>query len=160
MPFIDWLESPATRALIRAGVPYKIFRHSSLVHSLSEAAAERGQVPEQIVRSILFRLANGTFVLVLIAGERQISWKALRSYLQERRLTLATPVEVLEQTGYEIGAVTPFGASHPHRILADPSVFTYPEISLGSGKKGFAILIQTHLLKELIENLEVTPLSE
>lgn len=160
MPFIESLDTPAIHFLLQAGVAFKIFHHLSKIQSLRQAAEERGQATDQIVRSILFRRSTGDFVMVLMAGESQISWKSLRAYLGERRLTLAAPQDVLEQTGYEIGAVTPFGVPRSLRILADPSVFVYPEISLGSGKKGYAILIQPGLLKTLIENLEIAPLTE
>lgn len=160
MPDIPFLDTPAVRFLAQAGIPYRIFQHFSPIHSLQEAAAERGQSPDQIVRSILFRLNREKFVLVLMAGDRQISWKALRSYLGERRIALASPQEVLAQTGHEIGAVSPIGILPAIRILADPSVFAYPEISLGSGKKGLALLIRSPLLKEILENLEIAPLGE
>jgi len=53
------------------------------VHTLEQAAIERGQRPEQVVRSILFRLSSDEFFMVLIAGQRQISWKAIRAYLDQ-----------------------------------------------------------------------------
>ncbi len=160
MPFIESLDTPAVQYLSQSGVAFRIFHHLSAIRSLRQAAEERGQSANQIVRSILFRLSTGDFVMVLMAGESQISWKALRAHLGERRLTLATPQEVIEQTGYEIGAVTPFGLRRPLRILADPSLFVPPEISLGSGQKGYAVLLQPGMLKNLIENLETVPLSE
>jgi hypothetical protein len=48
--------SPVTQALDKKGIPYRVFRHPGVVHSLEQAALERGQQPEQVVRSIL-RLA-------------------------------------------------------------------------------------------------------
>ncbi len=160
MSWIDTLDTPAVQALQQARAAYKIFRHLNKIHSLEGAAAERGQQPGQVIRSILFRLSADQFLMVLMAGVTQISWKSLRAYLGERRISLASPQEVIAQTGYEIGAVTPFGLPHPIRILADPSVFAYSEISLGSGKRGHALILQSNLLKELIPNLEIIPLSE
>lgn len=160
MPIINSLESAAVTALQESGVFFQIFQHQKPIHSLHQAAEERGHLPDQIIRSILFRLSNTDFVMVLIAGEKQISWKALRVYLGERRLTLASPEEVYRQTGYEIGAVTPFGLPQPIRILADPSVFVNKEVSLGSGKKGYALIISPNVIREQFPKLEITPLSE
>lgn len=160
MPIIHSLDSAAVTVLKNSGVLIQIFQHQKPIYSLHQAAEERGHLPEQIIRSILFRLSNTNFVMVLIAGEKQISWKALRAYLGERRLSLASPEEVFQQTGYEIGAVTPFGLPQPIRILADPSVFIHKEISLGSGKKGNALIMSPTVIKDLFPTLEITSLSE
>lgn len=160
MPLVESLDTPAVDSLRLARASFKIFQHRAPVDSLQAAAAERRQAPDQLIRSILFRLPRGQFVLVLIPGEKQISWKSLRAYLGERRLTLASPAEVVQQTGYEIGTVTPFGLPHPLRILADPAIFESPEISLGSGKKGYALILQADLLRILLPNLEITPLND
>lgn len=159
MPIIDHLDTPAVAALKQAGIPFKIFQHLQKIHSLEQAAEERGQHPNQIVRSILFRLNPETFILVLAAGEQQISWKALRAYLGERRITTATPEEVLQVTGYEIGAVTPFGLRTTVRVLADEAVFIHPVISLGSGRKDFALILESNLIKALIPDVEIASLA-
>lgn len=74
---------------------------------MEQAARERGQRPEQVVRSILFRTGKDEYLLALVAGAAQISWKALRAYLGQSRLTMAKEDEVLRVTGYPIGAVGP-----------------------------------------------------
>lgn len=135
--------TPVTLALDALGVPYRFFRHPGPVASLEQAAAERGQQPDQVVRSILFRLAQDRFMMVLVAGPRQISWPALRSYLGQSRLTLASEEEVLAITGYPLGAVSPFGLPAPVRILVDRSVLEQEEISLGSGVRHATVFIKT-----------------
>ena len=144
-------ETPATQFLDSLGIPYRLSQHAGRVDSLEQAAAERGQRPEQVVRSILFRLAEDQYLMVLAAGPRQISWPALRRHLSQHRLTLATPEEVLQVTGYQIGAVSPFGTRQsPLPLLIDRSVLEEPEISLGSGQRGLAIVMQSQdLLRAL-----------
>ena len=62
-------------------IPHRIFRHSGPIHSLEQAARERGQMPDQIVRSIVFRIGKEDYIMVLVAGPDQVSWPALRKYL-------------------------------------------------------------------------------
>ena len=81
------------------------------------ASADRS--PGQIIRSILFRLAEGRFVMVLMAGPGQVSWKHIRAALGVSRISMASEAEVLEATGFVRGAVTPLGLPRPLRILAD-----------------------------------------
>jgi Cys-tRNA(Pro)/Cys-tRNA(Cys) deacylase len=140
-----------TRELDRLGVPHRLFRHPGPVHSLDQAARERGQKPEQVVRSIVFRVGKGEYVMVLSAGPRQISWPALRSYLGQSRLTLASKEEVLQATGSPLGAVSPFGLPSPMRILVDRSVLEQDEVSLGSGERYATVFMQRRdLVKALV----------
>ena len=134
--------TPVTRALDELGVPYRFFRHPGPVHSLEQAAAERGQRPGQVVRSIVFRLAKDSFVMVLIAGPQQISWPALRAYLGQSRLTMASEADVLAVTGYQPGSVSPFGLPAPIRLLVDGSVLAEEELSIGSGVRGTTVIMQ------------------
>jgi Cys-tRNA(Pro)/Cys-tRNA(Cys) deacylase len=149
-----------TRALAALNIPHRLFRHPGPVHSLEQAARERGQRPEQVVRSIVFRLAKDDFVMVLIAGSVQVSWPALRSYLGQSRLTMATEAEVLSVTGYPVGAVSPFGLLAPMRILLDQSVLSEQEISIGSGERYTTVIMHTKDLLGALGAVETGELAQ
>lgn len=146
---------PVSKTLNALGLPHHVFRHAGRVTSLEQAARERGQVPGQVVRSLLFRLGEGKFVMVLTAGPGQVSWPALREYLGQSRLTLATEAEVLAVTGYPIGAVSPLGLPAPLRILVDENVFQPEEISLGSGERDVGILMKSADLRRALVEMEI-----
>ncbi len=153
------METPVTRELDQKQIPYELFTHDGPVRSLEQAAAERNQQPEQVVRSLLFRLAAEEFLMVLVAGPQQIDWKQLRRTLGQSRLTMAKPDELRRITGYEIGAVAPFGLPQPVRVLIDQSVLDQEEISMGSGVRGTAVLLKTaDLLNALGEDVEIVSL--
>ncbi|HTP11726.1 MAG TPA: YbaK/EbsC family protein [Anaerolineae bacterium] len=150
---------PVARALNELRIPYRLFVHAGPVHSLEQAAHERNQWPDQVIRSIVFRVGKDEFLMALMAGDRQIAWPILRRYLGQSRLTLATEDEVRSVTGYERGAVAPFGLPQPMRILVDPSVFTHEEVSLGSGVRGTAVIMTSSDLRQALGNVEVVDLS-
>jgi Cys-tRNA(Pro) deacylase len=152
---MDHVEPPVSQYLSELGAAHRVFRHPGPVNSLEQAAAERGQEPEQVVRSILFRLGKGEYSMVLMAGPRQISWKALRDYFGRSRLTTAKREEALQVTGYELGAVSPFGIPTPLRILVDQSVLEQDEVSIGSGERGVTVILLVSDLMEVLENAEV-----
>jgi Cys-tRNA(Pro) deacylase len=135
--------SPVSHFLTKNEIAHREFTHAGIIHSLEHAAEQRGQRPEQIVRSILFRLNQGEYAMVLMAGPRQISWKKLRKHFEQSRLTMASADEMLAVTGYERGAVSPFGIPQPLPILVDESVMAESEISLGSGRRGTTIIMQS-----------------
>jgi Cys-tRNA(Pro)/Cys-tRNA(Cys) deacylase len=150
--------SPAVEELEKRGISFRLFQHSGEVKSLEQAALERGQTPDQVVRSILFRQSADEYLLVLMPGPRQISWKALRLFLKQNRLSMASDEDLLAVTGYHPGTVNPFGLPRPLRVIADRSVLRLPEISLGSGVRGTAIMITPCELQRAIPGLEIADL--
>jgi Cys-tRNA(Pro) deacylase len=151
---------PASLALDSLGIPHRVFTHEQPVTSFEEAASARGQRPEQIVRSILFQVRPGEFVMVLMAGRDQVDWKKLRQLVKRSRVRMATEEEVLEVTGYRIGTVSPFGVRNQVRVLIDASVLREEEISIGSGVRGTAIIMMGEDVRKALGDVEVVDLGE
>ncbi len=152
--------SPVSLVLTEIDIAHQVFTHQQPPRSLEQAAEERGQRPEQIVRSILFRCSRGEYVMVLMAGPQQIDWKALRQYVGRSRITMASKEEVLSVTGYELGAVAPFGLPHPLRVLVDQSVLGEEEISMGSGVRGVAVMLKSADLMKALGGVEIVNFSK
>jgi Cys-tRNA(Pro)/Cys-tRNA(Cys) deacylase len=122
---------------------YTLFIHSGPVTSLEQAARERNQQVGQVIRTIVFRIPDQDFFLVLVSGPRQIDWRALRKIIHSNRVVLATPEEVFQVTGYRIGTVSPFGIPRKLTILCDNRMINFTDVSLGSGLPGVAIVMKT-----------------
>lgn len=148
-------QPPVAQALTALHIPHTVFVHAGPVTTLEQAAAERGQQPDQVVRSLLFRLGEGDFAMVLMAGPAQVSWKALRKHFGQSRLTTATEEEVLAVTGYTRGAVAPFGLRQPVRVLIDEGILAQVEISLGSGTRGTAVILTVADLRRALPDAEI-----
>jgi Cys-tRNA(Pro) deacylase len=127
---------------------------------LEQAASDRDQRPEQVVRSILFQVRPDEFVLVLVAGPSQVDWRKLRQLVRRSRVRMATEEEVLEVTGYRVGTVSPFGVKTPVRVMIDESVLKEEEISLGSGVRNTAIVMKSSDLYQALGEPEVVSLLE
>ncbi|HUH97239.1 MAG TPA: YbaK/EbsC family protein [Anaerolineales bacterium] len=151
-------QPPVSLALDKLGIAHTLFHHSGQVSSLEQAAQERNQQPGQVVRSILFRLSEDQYLMVLAAGPKQISWKVLRKYVGQSRLTMASEDEVLAVTGYRIGTVSPFGLPRPLRILIDESVLKEDEISIGSGMRNTGVIMKSADLRHALKGAEIVSL--
>lgn len=158
--FIMVDSTPVTQALDQLNAPYTFFQHPGPVSSLQQAATERGQLPEQIIRTILFRLSQNEYVMVLMAGPQQIDWKTLRRYLGQSRITMASQDEVLQMTGYKVGSVSPFGLPQPIRVLVDESVLAQDEISIGSGVRSTTVMMKTAVLMQALGDVEQVSLGK
>lgn len=152
--------TPVGQALVALNIPHRVFQHPGPITSLEQAAEERGQSPDQVVRSIVFRVGKDEYVMVLMAGARQVSWPALRRHLGQSRLTMANESELLAATGYQIGAVSPFGLPRPMRILADESVFASDEVSIGSGVRGTTVILRSEDLRRALVEAEIGQFAE
>lgn len=153
-------QPPASLALTALGIPHRVFHHVQPVQSFEQAAADRGQRPEQIVRSILFQVRDGEFLMALMAGPAQIDWRKLRTLVKRSRVRMATEEEVLEVTGYRVGTVSPFGVKNQTHVVIDPSVLKEEEVSIGSGVRNTAIILKSADLRKALGNVEIVELAE
>ena len=150
----------ASLILDQLGIPHRVFLHEKPVASFEQAASDRNQRPEQIVRSILFQVRDGEFVMVLMAGRAQIDWRKLRALVKRSRVRMATDDEVLEVTGYKVGTVSPFGAQSQVRVMIDASVLKEEEISIGSGVRNMGIIMQSADVRRALGDAEIVQLAE
>jgi len=153
-------QPPASIALEKLNIPHQVFRHQTQVNSFEQAASDRNQRPEQVVRSILFQIRPEEYLMVLVAGPAQIDWRKLRQLVKRSRVRMATEEEVLEVTGYRVGTVSPFGLKNPVKILIDDSVLKEEEVSIGSGVRGVAIIMKSAAIQRALGEPEIVSLLE
>lgn len=100
-----------------------------------EAAAQAvNALPEQIIKSILF-MVDEQPVLAIACGKSTIGRRAIADLygVGKKRVRLATPEMVLEISGYEVGAMPPFGHRQPLTTLIDPKVLDSSASYAGGG---------------------------
>lgn len=108
-----------------------------------EEAAERRRIPlAALIKTLVVRRGDDDYLFVLVPGDRSIDWAKLRSHLDVRRLSLADATEALDVTGYERGAITPFGATEPWPVIADVTLADHPVVSIGGGGHGISVKIE------------------
>jgi Cys-tRNA(Pro)/Cys-tRNA(Cys) deacylase len=141
--------TPAIKALEGAGLGYDVVR-TRPANSVEESAELQGIDPGSLLRTIVVRRGADDYVFVLVPGGRQIDWPRLRAYLGVKRLSLPDKDEAQRVTGYERGAITPFGAERAWPVVADDSITALDRVAIGGGARG----VNLHLhAADLIENL-------
>lgn len=138
-------DTAAVRDLTARDIPHRLVPYGD-VRSAEEAAEQRGIALEALAKTLVVRVEEGRYVLVLVPGDRGLDYPKLRAHLGVRRLTMPDPEEAKEATGYARGTITPFGAGD-HGIVIDHALLGHDEISLGSGAPNWAIhLDPAHLV--------------
>ena len=113
--------------------------------SLEEAAGILGITPGDIVKSLVVKHKDGSFLFALVPGDRQISWPKLRQLVGVNKLSLPSADVAFAATGYERGTITPLGSSSPWPVYAD-STITGRRISMGAGEHGYSAFVDADAL--------------
>ena len=125
----------ATLAVDATGIPYRLVR-TERAHSAEESAELQGVELGALLRTIVVRRGEDDYVFVLIPGGRRFDWPKVRAHLGVKRLSLPDADEAREVTGYERGAITPFGASRAWPVIVDTSAMDRSVVAIGGGAHG------------------------
>jgi Cys-tRNA(Pro)/Cys-tRNA(Cys) deacylase len=121
-------------------IPIEIIERPA-ARSLEEAAEIMGISPADIVKSLVVKRHDGTFLFALVPGDRQISWAKLRTVVGVNKLQLPDASVALDATGYERGTITPFGSTHPWPVFADRRI-AGKRVSMGAGEHGLSAFVE------------------
>ena len=127
--------TPAIEALAATGVPHRVVR-TERARSAEESAGFQGIEVGQLLRTIVVRRGEADYLFVLVPGGRRFDWPKLRAHLGVSRLSLPDADEAREVTGYERGAITPFGSRTPLPVLLDAAGEQNDLVALGGGAHG------------------------
>ncbi|RKT31601.1 Cys-tRNA(Pro) deacylase [Microbacterium sp. AG1240] len=122
-------------------------RERPAAHSLVEAAALLGIRPADIVKTLVVKRSDDTFLFALIPGDRAISWPKLRAVVGVNKLRLPEPELALQATGYERGTIVPIGSSTEWPVFADERIVG-TRIAMGAGAHGYSLFVDADAVIE------------
>lgn len=129
-------DTKVTRLLDAQGVPYVLLPHTEPVFTVAAAAAQRGVVAEEMVKSILLRESRSArTVMACILGTARLDHRAVRAALGEGwgRLTFAGDDEILAVTGYPRGAVNPLCLPAHVPVIFDAAIAHCRRVNISTG---------------------------
>ncbi len=127
------------------GVRGEVICLSSLTPTVDTAAQAVNARPEQIIKSILF-IVDDQPVLAIACGLSTIGRRAIADLfgVGKKKVKLATPETVLEISGYEVGAMPPFGHRQSLRTLMDRRVLDSAQAYAGGGADNALVRLDPH----------------
>lgn len=128
--------TPAIEAARAAGLAFEVVVMPRPPTSAEDSAEMQGIALGNLLRTIVVRRAADDYVFVLLPGGLQIDWAKLRAHLGVRKMSLPDQDEAREVTGYERGAITPFGSAMAWPVLADASIDPDANVAIGGGMRG------------------------
>lgn len=116
-------------------------RERPAARSLVEAAEILGIPPAGIVKTLVVKRSDDTYLFALIPGDRAISWPKLRAVVGVNKLQLPDPDRAFAATGYERGTIVPIGSTHDWPVYADEQIVGR-RIAMGAGAHGFSLFVE------------------
>ena len=132
------LEKVAVKRVIAAlqehGCSGQIKVLSDSARTAAEAAAALGIEVGQIASSLIFKLPDGSPLLVITSGRHRVDTDLVASNLGIEKLGRVDADYVKEQSGFSIGGVSPLGwISKPEIILIDEALNDYDVVWAAAG---------------------------
>lgn len=115
-------------------------RERPAVRSLAEAAEAFGITPDGIVKTLVVKRSDDTYLFALVPGGRSISWPKLRAVVGVNKLRLPEAELALAATGYERGTIVPIGSSTAWPVFADETIVGR-RIAMGAGAQGYSLFV-------------------
>ena len=122
----------AKEALNKFNTEIKVIELEQTARTANDAANSLNTEVGSIVKSLLFR-NEGNFLLCLASGDKRCSLNKLKKIFNSKDLSMASPDEVKDQTGYTIGGVSPVGHKNKLEILVDESLNRFKNLYAAAG---------------------------
>jgi prolyl-tRNA editing enzyme YbaK/EbsC (Cys-tRNA(Pro) deacylase) len=120
-------------ALAEHGCAGEIKVLSDSARTAAEAAAALGIEVGQIASSLIFKLPDGSPLLVITSGRHRVDTDLVASNLGIEKLGRVDADYVKEKSGFSIGGVAPIGWVSPATILIDQALNDYEVVWAAAG---------------------------
>lgn len=115
-------------------------RERPAARSLPEAAELLGLPVSGIVKTLVVKRSDDTYLFALVPGGRAISWPKLRAAVGVNKLRLPDADLALAATGYERGTITPIGSTTDWPVFADETIVGQ-HVAMGAGAHGYSLFV-------------------
>ncbi len=133
------------------GLSIKITHHSQSTLTAEDAARAAGVLVDQIVKSIIFKVANSDeHILFLTAGNNRVD-PAKAATVCGKPLEKADAASIRSHTGFAIGGVSPLGHLTPIQTFVDPHILDFDVIWAAAGTPNHNFDINPRILLNALD---------
>ncbi len=137
------MKTNAARLLDRLRIAYTMREYTIDTGDLSAASvAAKIDLPlEQVFKTLLCRLQDGTYVFAVLPGDAELDLKKLAFVAGVKKAEMAALKDVEPLTGYIRGGVTAMAAKRDFPTFADESLELFDDISVSAGMRGLQLVL-------------------
>jgi len=139
-------KTPAMRWLDQRKIEYEVREYDHKVKGAEFAAESLDWPLEAMIKTLVVALSDGSFVLCLMPGDRELSLKKLARAAGVKGARMATRDEAEKQTGYLAGGISPFGTRKRLETWIDEPLGGFERIAINGGGRGIIIFLDPAVL--------------
>jgi len=129
--------------LRKLGIAYETLTYRYVKVGARIAAAAVSEPEEIVLKSLVFRADDGSFLFALIASNENVSTRKLGRATGHKRVEAASPRDAQRVTGYLVGGISPLGARQPLPVYLDCSTSRRPTLVINAGARGKLVKLAT-----------------
>jgi Cys-tRNA(Pro) deacylase len=118
--------------------------------SAAGVAAVLGLEISQVAKAVVF-LADDRPVMAVLPGDEKVDFSKLKKSLEASKVKLATPEQILDLTGYLIGATPPVALVNQMPVYIDIRALKEEVLYVGGGEPNSILKIRSYDLVRVVE---------
>lgn len=136
------------------GYEGEIHHTDDTIFTVEDASRSVGAPPEEILKSLIFRV-NDRSILLLMSGSNRVDQKKVAQILEvsKSRVKMASPDFVYESFGFQVGGVPPVGYPSALFTIIDEDVFKYDVVWAAAGTDHDFFPVKPDVLREYTEGI-------
>jgi Cys-tRNA(Pro) deacylase len=131
------------QVLREKGVPHDVLAYRFDRKGARLAADALGLDHAEVLKSLVFRADDGTFLFVLMAGDGNVSERKLGRATGHKHVEPAPPHDAERVTGYLTGGISPFGSRHALPVILDAAAAQRSHLVINAGARGTLVRLAT-----------------
>ncbi|MCK4570392.1 Cys-tRNA(Pro) deacylase [Candidatus Bipolaricaulota bacterium] len=124
------------------GVVHEILTYR-FVKGARAAADALGLPHETVVKSLIFRANDGSFLFALLGGDANVSLRNLGRASGHKHVEAAAPRDAERVTGYQVGGISPLGSRNALPVFLDESTARHSHLIINAGGRGTLVRLAT-----------------
>jgi len=133
------------------GINYELLTYRYERIGARTAADALGLPHEIVLKSLVFRADDGSFLFALIDAGGNVSVRKLGRATAHKRVEPASPRDAQRTTGYLVGGISPLGARRKLPVVIDARSARKEELVINAGARGRLVRVKTADLIPLLD---------
>jgi Cys-tRNA(Pro) deacylase len=131
------------------GVAFEVLTYRYEKMGARVAAGAIGEPEDLVVKSLVFRADDGSFLFALVSGNANVSTRKLGHVSGHKHVEAASPRDAERVTGYQVGGMSPLGSRTALPVYLDATTAQNASLILNAGGRGTLVRLATSDLVRL-----------